>query len=310
VDEHKTICTVDIKGYGSDADRTRLNLAAMRAGMYAAVQQAFAASGIPWEDCFRQDVGDSILLLVPGTVRKGSFAGPLPEALAAALDAYNAEHPPQERLELRLALHAGEVTFDEHGVAANAVTEACRLLNAEQLRTVLAESPGNLAMICSNWFYTEVIMHRPAYAPETYRRVTVAVKTFSDVGWIRTPGYELPAQLPARTEKSTVVPTAQTVPGAPALRPASPEFYEVVDALEEIPCMQGEHSRSLVLDQLRFAGTIPYFPVRRGHIVSILRTCCDFETGVWELVEIISNLEPPDSIPLKRLLSLLFGGAL
>jgi effector-associated domain 2 (EAD2)-containing protein len=308
VDEHKTICTVDIRGYGADADRTRLNLAAMRAGMYGAVKQAFARSDIPWADCFVQDVGDSILVLVPATVRKGAFAGPLPTALAAALAVYNAEHPPQERLELRLALHAGEVTFDEYGVAANAVTVACRLLDAQQLKDVLAESPGNLAMICSNWFYTEVIKHRPTYAPQSYRRVTVDVKTFSDDGWIRTPGYELPVELPVRRDSSAVVPAGKPVPGPPALQPASPEFYEVVDALEEIPCMQGEHTRTLVLDQLRFAGTIRYFPMRRAHVTSILRTCCDFETGVWELVQVISNMEPPDSIPLKRLLSLLFGG--
>jgi hypothetical protein len=305
VDEHKTICTVDIKGYGS-VDRTRPAYVAMRRGMYDSVRRAFAESGIPWEDCFVQDVGDSILVLVSATVPKGAFAGPLPVALVAALSAHNAGHPPDERIKLRLALHAGEVTFDEHGVASAAVIEACRLLDAQQLRDVLADSPGDLAMICSNWFYTEVIKHRPEYAPETYRQVTVDVKTFTAVGWIRTPGHEPPAP----RESSAVVPAVQHTEAAPALRPASPEFFEVVDALEDIPCMQGEHTRGLVLEQLRFSGTIRYLPTRRAHITSILRTCCDFETGVWELVQVISNMEPRDSIPLKRLLSLLFGGSL
>jgi effector-associated domain 2 (EAD2)-containing protein len=307
---HMTICTVDIRGYGS-TDRTRPNYVTMRAGMYDAVKQAFAKSGIPWTDCFVQDVGDSILALVPATVPKGAFAGPLPAALVAALEAYNAGHPPKERVELRLALHAGEVTFDDYGVASAAVIDACRLLNAPRLREILAESSGNLAMICSNWFYTEVIKHRPEYAQETYRKITVDVKEFSDVGWVRTPGHELPVELPAaRDDTSAVVPAGRAVPGPPALAPASPEFYEVVDALEGIPCMQGEYSRGLVTEQLRFAGTIRYFPMRRAHVTSILRTCCDFETGVWELVQVISNMEPPDSIPLKRLLSLLFGGSL
>ena len=307
MDEHKTVCTVDIRGYGS-ADRTRLNYVAMRAGMYASVRQAFAESGIPWEECFRQDVGDSILVLVPAAVPKGAFAGPLPAALVSALDGHNDTHPPEERIELRLALHAGEVTFDEHGVASTAVIDACRLLNAQQLKDVLADSPGALAMICSNWFYTEVIKHRPAYAPRTYRRIMVDVKEYSDIGWIRTPGHELPAQVPAVREPSVLMPAGQAV--RPVLQPASPEFYEVVDALEEIPCMRGEHTRGLVLEQLRFAGTVNYFPMRRAHVTSILRTCCDYETGVLELVQVISNLEPRDSIPLKRLLSLLFGGAL
>lgn len=308
MDEHKTICTVDIKGYGS-VDRTRPAYVAMRAGMYDSVQQAFAESGIPWSDCFRQDVGDSILLLVPGTVRKGAFAGPLPDALAAALDAHNLAHP-EDELKLRLALHAGEVTFDEYGQASAAVIEACRLLDAPQLKEVLAESPGSLAMICSNWFYTEVIKHRPEYAPQTYRQITVDVKSYCGIGWIRTPGYDLPVRLPVRREASRVQTADQTRGRATVLAPASPEFYEVVYALEDIPCMQGEHTRGLVLDQLRFAGSIRYFPMRRAHVTSILRTCCDYETGVWELVQVISAMEPPDSIPLKRLLSLLYGGAL
>src|SRR5262245_62970847 len=118
--------------------------------MYASVERAFAESEIPWEPCFRQDVGDSILVLVPGSVPKGSFAGPLPVALVAALEAHNATHPAEERIQLRLALHAGEVTFDANGVAAKAVIEACRLLNAQPLKDALASSGGNLAMICSD----------------------------------------------------------------------------------------------------------------------------------------------------------------
>ncbi len=303
LDEHKTICTVDIKGYGSGS-RTRLNYVALRAGMYTSVQRAFAEAEIPWDECFRQDVGDSILVLVPGSVPKGAFAGPLPIALVAALEAHNRRHPVEERIQLRLALHAGEVTFDENGVAGHAVIQACRLLNAQPLKDALASSAATLAMICSDWFYTEVIKHWPEYAPETYRRITVDVKEFSDVGWIRTPGHELPA-----VRNAEVVPAAQPVQ-APVLRAASPEFFDVVDALEEIPCMQGEHSRTLVLEQLRFAGNIRYLPTRRAHVTSILGTCCDYETGVLELVQGISHLEPPDSIPLKRLLSLLFGGSL
>lgn len=307
MDEHKTVFTVDIKGYGS-GERTRLNHVAMRAGMYDAVKRAFAVSDIPWDDSFRQDVGDSILLLVPGKVPKGAFAGPLPGALVAALEAHNALHPVEEHIELRLALHAGEVTFDEYGVAAGAVIQACRLLNAAPLKEALGRSRGPLAMICSDWFYTEVIKQRPEYAPETYRRITADVKEFSGVAWIRTPGYELPTDVALRAD--TVVAPDEPVRVMTALQATSPEFYEVVDALEGIPCMQGEHTRSLVLEQLRFGGNIKYFPMRRTHLTSILRTCCDFETGVWELMQVIRQMEPPDSIPLRRLSALLFGASL
>jgi hypothetical protein len=287
-------------------DRTRPNYVALRAGMYTSVQQAFAEAEIPWAECFQQDVGDSILVLAPSTVPKGAFAGALPRALVAALDAHNAAHPPEERIMLRLALHAGEVTFDEYGgVAAPAVIHACRLLNAQQLKDALAGSPGALAMIVSDWFYTDVIRHRSDYAPEEYRRFEVDVKETSGVGWIRVPGHEWPP-----VEGPVVVTTEQPISDRAMPKPASPEFYDVVAALEDIPCMQNEHTRSLVVDQLWFSGTIRYFPARRAHITSILRTALDFHGGVLELVQVISNMESSDSIPLKRLLSLLTGGGL
>jgi hypothetical protein len=252
-----------------------------------------------------------VLVLAPGGIPKGAFAGRLPAALAEALHVHNEAHSPAEQIKLRLALHAGEVTFDDYdGVAAPAVIQACRLLNAQQLKDALESSPGALAMIVSDWFYTDVIRHRPEYAPDTYRSVTVVVKEFTDVGWIRLPDHELPARPPELVEPPVVVTTESPVFSVTMPRPSSPQFFEMVDALEDIPCMQGEHSRTLVIDQLRFAGTVRYFPARRAHIISILRTSCDFPDGVLELVAAISNMESSDSVPLKRLLSLLTGGAL
>jgi hypothetical protein len=300
-------------------DRTRPNYVALRSGMFESVQLAFDQAGIPWDTCFQQDVGDCILLLVPADVPKGAFAGELPRALAAALCAHNEVHPPKERVKLRLALHAGEVTYDKYGgVAGKSIILASRLLDAPPLKEVLRDSPGSLAMIASDWFYTEVIQHDDDYEPDAYRRVSVAVKEFSDVGWIRTPGHELPAlppplpPSPPPSSSPSVRPDdtlVETVVVPVRLRPASPEFYEVVDALEDIPCMRREDTRLLVVDELRFAGTVRHFPSRRAHVISILRTCLDFDDGVLELVSVISNHEAGGSVPLKRLLTLLTGGA-
>lgn len=313
MDVHQTICTVDIAGYGG-MDRTRPNYVALRAGMYRSVQQAFAEAGIPWAECFQQDIGDSILALAPSTVPKGAFAGPLPRALVAALDTHNATHPPEERIRLRLALHAGEVTYDDYGVAAPAIIHACRLLNAQPLKDALARSPGTLAMIVSDWFYTDVIRHRDEYAPWEYRKISVAVKETNGVGWIRLPDHQLPdepaTELARAEHRAGTVRTESPVLTVPVLRPASPRFYDAVDALEDIPCMQGEHTRALVVDQLRFAGTIRYMSSRRAHITSILRTALNFEDGLTELVAAIRSLESSGSIPLRRLLSVLTGGGL
>jgi hypothetical protein len=125
------------------------------------------------------------------------------------------------------------------------------------------------------------------------------------------PGHDLPATVePTEAIEVAAVENVIELPVlASVLRPSSPEFYEVVTALEDIECMRGEHTRSLVLDQLRFAGMIRYFGSRRLHLVSILRTCCDFDGGVIELVRAIADIEPSDSLPLRRLLKLLTGDA-
>jgi hypothetical protein len=283
--------------------RTRPNYVTLRSGMYESVQLAFDKAGIPWDECFQQDVGDSILVLAPAEVPKGAFAGALPRALADALYAHNEAHLPAERIRLRLALHAGEVTYDEYGVASTAIILASRLLDAPPLKEALRNSAGALAMIASDWFYNEVIQHHEDYEPTAYRQVTVEVKETSDVGWIRVPGHE--AAVPTVRPPDEIV---DTVVVPVRLRPASPRFYEVVDALEEIPCMRQEDSRFLVVDELSFAGAVGHFTRRRAHVISILRTCLDFDNGVLELVSVITNHEPSGSLPLRRLLTILTGG--
>ncbi|TDV53598.1 effector-associated domain 2-containing protein [Actinophytocola oryzae] len=291
-------------------DRTRPNRVTLRDGMYEAVEQAFAAAGIPWERCFRQDVGDSILALVPAEVPKGAFAGRLPTALVAALGAHNEVHPPEERIRLRMALHAGEVTYDDHGVTATAIIHACRLLDAPPLKEALARSSGTLAVIASEWFFTEVIRHHAAYAPNEYLRVPVDVKETSCHGWIRLPdhgsahGVAVPPQTAPSVERPVAMPDERQLFVVPVIRPASPEFWEFVDVLETIPCMKNEHLRSQVVEDLRFSGMIRYFGNRRAHVMSILRTCLDFENGVVELVQAIMNQESVESVPLRHLLSL------
>ncbi len=57
-----------------------------------------------------------------------------------------------------MALHAGEVCYDEHGVTAASINLAFRLLEADPLRAALAMlAQGVLAVITSAWFFEEVV---------------------------------------------------------------------------------------------------------------------------------------------------------
>ena len=176
---------VDVERFG-DPGRTNLNQLAIRDGLYQALIQAFGGSGMEWETCESEDRGDGALILVPPEIPKAYLVTTLPGMLVAAVSRHNATCAGPEQMRLRVALHAGEVYRDAHGVAGSAVNHAFRLAEAPALRSALAASPGVLAVIVSDWLFSEVVRHDPAAEPSSYRKVQVAVKETAAVGWIRT----------------------------------------------------------------------------------------------------------------------------
>src|SRR5262249_61326995 len=96
-----------------------------------------------------EDRGDGVFILAPPQVPKVAFVEALPPALVQALREHNSTHCAQEQIRLRMALHAGEITYDDHGVTAVSINLAFRLLEAHPLKAALAASPGVLALITS-----------------------------------------------------------------------------------------------------------------------------------------------------------------
>ncbi len=103
--------------------------------------------------------------------------------LDTALTDYNAGSRATTVIRLRVALHAGEVHHDPHGVAGCAVNHVFRLIETRAFKTALRASTGSLAAIASAWFYEEVIRHYPVAEPTSYRRVRV--RAVNGAGWIR-----------------------------------------------------------------------------------------------------------------------------
>ncbi len=206
---HRTIVVVDVEGFG-DQRRTNRDQVAVRDGLYRAMRNAFGRAGIRWDDCGHEDRGDGVFVLVPAEVPKGLLVESLPSALVTALRTHNGTHPGPERIRLRMALHAGEVQYDEHGVTAAAVNLAFRLLDASALKAALASSPGVLAVIASSWFFEEVVRHGASGA-SAYRPVEVAVKETTAIGWICLPDHmDLAGQVMLER-----LPAAAAVPGGP-----------------------------------------------------------------------------------------------
>ena len=181
---HRAILIVDVESFG-DPSRTDANQVAVRRRMYAALQRSFAKSGIRWADCYTEDRGDGAFVLVPPSVPKSWLVSRVPGHLNDTLVRRNAASPPQERIRLRMALHAGEVQRDAHGVAGASLVQAFRLIEAPVLKSALADSPGVIALIVSDWFYQEVERQDEAAEPSSFHQVRAVTKETDTAAWVR-----------------------------------------------------------------------------------------------------------------------------
>jgi class 3 adenylate cyclase len=184
--EHRTILVVDVEKFG-DRRRTTRHQLVVRDGLYRSLRQAMHIADVPWDECHLEDRGDGVFILAPAQIPKAPFVESLPFALVTAVREHNTMHPAEEQIRLRMALHAGEVGFDENGATGPSVNLAFRLLDAPQVKEALTASPGVLALITSDWFFDEVARNNTVMDPATFRPVRVTVKETSTVGWIGLP---------------------------------------------------------------------------------------------------------------------------
>lgn len=181
---HCTVVAVDIEEFGRYS-RNNINQVRVRHGLYQAMRYSFDSAGISWDSCYREDRGDGVLILAPAEVPRTLFVDRLPDALVDALRRHNKIHPPAERMRLKLALHAGEINYDDHGVTGYAINHTFRILDADALEGALAESSAVLAIIGSGWFFDEVIRHSEWSHAKTYKPAEVINKETTTRAWIR-----------------------------------------------------------------------------------------------------------------------------
>lgn len=188
---HRTVLVVDVEGFG-DRRRANHHQVAVRDTMYETLRRAFRQAGISWDVCYHEDRGDGVFVLAPPEAPKSLFVDVLPAALVEGLNAHNRRAGPEERIRLRMALHAGEVRYDSHGVTADSVTLTFRLVDARPVKAALANSPGVLAVIVSPWFFDEVVRQSERVSPGTYRPFLVLAKETRTIGWVSLPDHPYP----------------------------------------------------------------------------------------------------------------------
>ncbi|SFW66775.1 effector-associated domain 2-containing protein [Amycolatopsis australiensis] len=281
---HKTIMAVDIAGY-NDPKRTMVHLREVHDGLWSVLKSTFAETGIPWDACFVENTGDGAMILLPPEVAKADLAAHLPERLHAELRRYNAVHSEGARIQLRVALNAGEVQQAGHGSVSKAISFTFRVLDAPAAKAAQKATGADLVLLASDTFYTDVVAEDPAAAPGEYARIPVSVKETRTVAWLRLMG------------------------GPDVRRPASREpadFTELVEALMDVPWVRNGDSRRLVLEMLprrEIAAQVAYHPQDRLHVIALAKTCLRFDGGLRCLLDAVRTIDP-DSPEVTRLAEL------
>ncbi|QFZ20118.1 nucleotidyl cyclase domain-containing protein [Saccharothrix syringae] len=186
---HRIIAVVDVAGFGSRC-RTNAHQVAVRRGLYRVVRRALERSGVGRSRYRLEDRGDGVLILVEPDVPKTAFVDFVPREMTRELAAHNDKHPVQERVRLRMALHAGEVLYDEYGVTGAAVNLTFRLLDATPVRDALRVASRRYALVTSDWFFEEVVRQSVNAHPRNFRPVVVRVKETETTGWLYTESVE------------------------------------------------------------------------------------------------------------------------
>lgn len=230
--EHRAILALDIQGFGR-LERSNLARARMRTGLHRILGSAMTAAEIDPEHIEQTEYGDGVLVLLGPQVSKARLLHPLLPRLVSGLARYNRTAPDAARLRLRVALHAGELLRDAHGITGEDLVLAFRLLDADVVRAHLTQAVADLVLVVSDAIFQGIVKHGYGRVdPAVFRPVWVTAKETSTRAWLHIPGTgrqqvaAVPASV-APTRQPLAVPLwsgrpALTLPaaGAPAQPPA------------------------------------------------------------------------------------------
>jgi hypothetical protein len=200
---HHTIVAVDMADFTNPA-RTDQHRVAMREGLDEVLKTAFDSAGVHWESCYNEDRGDGKMILVPADIPKSMMFEQLPNLLLTGLIRHNALYAREAHIQLRVAVHAGEVATDASGKVGTALNDTFRIVDAEPVKADLRDSSGVLAIVVSETIFGDVIKPDPANEPAKFKQIPVNVKRTNTTAWLRIFG--------TVEEQSRVIPVFKEAP--------------------------------------------------------------------------------------------------
>jgi hypothetical protein len=157
--------------------------------LYEILEKSFDYADVPWSQCFHEDRGDGVLVVVPPSIAYRGIIHPLPERLRGLIRRHNHVSRDAAGIQLRAAAHVGPVDHDGHGFVGSDINLLCRMLEARPLKRALSGSSAELALIVSEYVYSTVICRYPSLvSPEAFRSVRFQIKYTRARAWTYLPG--------------------------------------------------------------------------------------------------------------------------
>lgn len=188
---HRSILVVDIENSSALRDHVK---PAVRMELRGLIEAALRAGDIDPAACDIEDRGDGVYLTVPGDVPKRRLVAGFLPAVDAALANRSVGAPP---MRLRIAVAAGEVTFDRHGSSGRDVDRTFGMADHQRVRDLLSAEPrARMVIVVSEALYDSTVTAQDTLAPADFRRDRLDFKKGSARVWITVPGMEVQPRLP------------------------------------------------------------------------------------------------------------------
>jgi hypothetical protein len=182
----------DIEGF-TRPDRDEDIRIHLHKALYEILTEAFEGSGLPWDECHREDRGDGALVILPPSMPSQPVIHPLPERLRSLLRSHNRIVRDAAQLRLRVAAHIGPVYSDAYGAIGDDLNLLFRMIDAAPLRKALAQSKTELALVVSDYMYDSLVKRHPTLVdPALFSPLKTQVKGMRVSARIYLPGADLP----------------------------------------------------------------------------------------------------------------------
>jgi hypothetical protein len=179
---YRTIVGFDIAGFGQRDQHTQNYV---RTAMYALLHRAFVEASVPWPELpWREDRGDGALMIVSADATH-QVIDQLVQTLYAGLRRHNMLSSEAAQITLRMAVHAGWVRRDEHGLTGEAIVRLYRLLDAPAFKEVVRSQRAVLGLVVSQYVYHNVVRHSLGFVdPDSFRKLHIVNKETTVDAWV------------------------------------------------------------------------------------------------------------------------------